>query len=396
MVAALCLATGAMAGLTAHTRQNALDNLLDETEPLAYTTQRLYVALSMADASVGSAFIAGGLGQPILRERYLQAIGEAAADAAIAIRVDDPPEIRQLQRTVATELPVYTGVVETARANNRSGNPVGVAYLAEASALMQQTILPAARQLHEHRADSVAVEAERQRRLPVAALIVLGGTLIALTAAQLYLTRRSRRLISPWLVAATTLLVVLFGWLTIAGTMSAVYGRRAVQQGTTPLGELTECRIYAQHARSNETLKILLPDVTADYDTNFTNDFDQLTDRLNSYRAQAGADQVARAKAARDRWAAAHRRLNDVISGGIVDSSRLAAIGAQYAAVTVEQAVLDDALAVGIAETRERSRHDFHVAARWLDLLTPAAAVLGIAAAIAVAAGFTPRIREYQ
>ena len=85
-----------------------------------------------------------------------------------------------------------------------------------------------------------------------------------------------------------------------------------------------------------------------------------------------------------------------MISGGIVDSSRLAAIGAQYAAVTVEQAVLDDALAVGIAETRERSRHDFHVAARWLDLLTPAAAVLGIAAAIAVAAGFTPRIREYQ
>ena len=55
----------------------------------------------------------------------------------------------QLLGRVNAQLAVYTGLVETARTNNRAGNPVGSSYLSEASSLMQTQILPDAQRLYE-------------------------------------------------------------------------------------------------------------------------------------------------------------------------------------------------------------------------------------------------------
>ena len=52
------------------------------------------------------------------------------------------------RRTLATQLPVYTGLVEAARANNRQGFPVGAAYLRRASDLMRTTLLNAAEDVY--------------------------------------------------------------------------------------------------------------------------------------------------------------------------------------------------------------------------------------------------------
>jgi polar amino acid transport system substrate-binding protein len=52
-------------------------------------------------------------------------------------------------------LAVCTGMIATARASNRAGRPIGVAYLSAASALMQQDILPSAEQLCRSQADAV-------------------------------------------------------------------------------------------------------------------------------------------------------------------------------------------------------------------------------------------------
>ena len=49
---------------------------------------------------------------------------------------------------MSTQLPVYTGLVETARVYNRQGLPLGAAYLREASGLMRDKLLPAAKQLY--------------------------------------------------------------------------------------------------------------------------------------------------------------------------------------------------------------------------------------------------------
>ena len=394
---ALCLAAGAVTARTSAVRQDSLRTLLQQTEPLADSTQQLYIALSIADASAGSAFISGGLEPRETRDRYLQAIGQAAADAAQgAAGPDDPAAIRELQRIVATELPVYAGLVETARANNRSGNPVGVAYLAEASTLMQQTILPPARQLHEVRAATVRTDADRQLRPPVGTIVLLVGAVLVLIAAQVYLARRWRRVFNPGLIVATALLVGLLGWLAVAGTLSATAAQHAVDEGTTPFGVLTTGRIYAQHARSDETLKIVRRDLSADYDADFATDIDALTELLTNYPDGPGADTVRRAREAQDRWLAAHARMNDAIATGAVDAATLAAIQRSYVDSTTEQAAVDSALTAGIDETRGHARDYLDAAARRLQLLPLGALGLGAGAAIAAGAGLRSRLREYR
>ncbi|MDJ0001059.1 hypothetical protein QM787_27360, partial [Rhodococcus ruber] len=63
---------------------------------------------------------------------------------------------RRLLASISTDLSVYSGLVETARANNRTGHPVGAAYLSEASTLMQTSMLPMAQQLHAQQEADVA------------------------------------------------------------------------------------------------------------------------------------------------------------------------------------------------------------------------------------------------
>ena len=73
-----------------------------------------------------------------MRQRYEQAITDAAVAVTRASSgLTDPPLVELLGR-INAQLAVYTGLIETARTNNRMGNPVGSSYLSEASALMQQ------------------------------------------------------------------------------------------------------------------------------------------------------------------------------------------------------------------------------------------------------------------
>ena len=49
--------------------------VLDRSEPLAYSAQNLYAALSAADAAAASAFLSGGIETAAMQERYQQALG---------------------------------------------------------------------------------------------------------------------------------------------------------------------------------------------------------------------------------------------------------------------------------------------------------------------------------
>ena len=73
---------------------------------------------------------------------------------------------------LSTELPVYTGLVETARADNRLGLPVGAAYLAEASQLMRSRLLPAADALYRQENARLAAVYGQATGLPVLGVVV--------------------------------------------------------------------------------------------------------------------------------------------------------------------------------------------------------------------------------
>ena len=126
---------------TINQRQHALTTVLSHTEPLAFAAGRLYTTLSVADAASATAFIAQAEPRTV-RQRYEQAITDAAVAVTRASSgLTDEPLVQLLGR-INAELAVYTGLIEIARTNNRAGDPVGSSYLSEASSLMQSTILP--------------------------------------------------------------------------------------------------------------------------------------------------------------------------------------------------------------------------------------------------------------
>ncbi|WP_067830526.1 hypothetical protein [Nocardia inohanensis] len=393
----LCLTAGVVTGTAVTSRQHALDVLLDQAEPDAYSAQRLYTSLSVADASAGTAFISGGLEPKPVRDRYNQAVGEAGAELVTQSNRSDQDTDSHLRSGIATGLPVYTGIIETARANNRGGQPVGAAYLSEASNLMQATLLPMAQELQKHRESAIAGTQRNHVRPPWPAIVLPLVAVAALVAAQWFLFRRWHRVLNLGLLLATTTMVALLAWTVIAGVISAVATTDSRDDGSVPAASLTESRILAQQARTAETLKLVRRDTSAGYDNTFDAAVAKLRGILADYPSGApGSADVSTASAALERWKGAHQRMNDALSKGDFIGAGAVATGPGANEATAQVDALDRALGDGIADTRNMLRSNTSRAARALDLLAPGALVLSTAAAVLIAAGLWPRLREYR
>ena len=144
------------------------------TEPLANAAQGLYSSLSIADAAVTSSFISGAIEPLAVRDRYNQAIGDASNALVTATYWVSSGDVESLQllTEMSRYLAVYTDLIATARANDNVGNPVGVAYLREASALTQNTILPLAERLYAEQERAVAHTLTHTAHLPATAITV--------------------------------------------------------------------------------------------------------------------------------------------------------------------------------------------------------------------------------
>ncbi|MCU1648679.1 MAG: hypothetical protein JWN03_8954 [Nocardia sp.] len=393
----MCLAAGVVTASAVNNRQHALDSLLDQSEPDAYSAQRLYTSLSVADASAGTAFISGGLEPKPVRDRYNQAIGEAAAELVTQSDRSGGDTDTDLRAGIATGLPVYSGLVETARTDNRNRLPVGAAYLSEASNLMQSTMLPMAQELQEHRAAAITATQHHHVQPPWPAIILPLLAVAALVTSQLFLFRRWNRVLNPGLLLATTIMVALLGWTVLAGFISAVSTTHSRDDGSVPTAALTESRILAQQARAAETLKLVRRDTSAEYDNTFDQATTKLSGILAGYSKDApGASEVKTASDALSHWRAAHQRMNDALSRGDFIGAGAVATGPGANEATAQVDTLDHALGDGITDSRNTLRTNASHAARTLDLLAPGALVLSTAAAVLVAAGLWPRLREYR
>ncbi|MFF0817373.1 hypothetical protein ACFYVR_19750 [Rhodococcus sp. NPDC003318] len=398
---AAAIVSGAVAAIQVADRQQTLDLLHAEVEPRAYAAQDLYSALSIADASATTAFISGGVEPPAVRDRYTQAIGEASADlvdAAAGLEHSDALS-RDLLAQLSAGIPVYTGLVETARTNNRDGHPVGSAYLSEASALMQATLLPLAERLHTVQTALVVRIQNEFATPPWPAIALLIVTLAALVAAQVLLARWTRRRISLGVVLASLAVASSLGWLVIAGLLSASATGRALDEGARPLSDLTTGRILAQQARADETLGLVRRDFTGRYDTQFREHLAALGTVLDDYARDdhaAAAGEVADAEQARTAWADAHRRLMALLGRGDWAGASVVAIGPSVTDSAALYAVADAKLTDAIERTRTELRGGVERAVGTLTALAPGTLVLAAIAVAGVVIGFWPRLREYQ
>ncbi|MEX5707431.1 hypothetical protein AB1484_03705 [Parafrankia sp. FMc6] len=242
--------------LSTLSRQHAVDALARDSGASFVAAQQLHAELSVADATVARAFLAGGVEPPAQRTAYQESIASASGrivDLALAGGPREPLSV------LAAQLPVYTGLIERARANNRIGNVVGGAYLRQASELMQTRILPAVDRLAAEDAldiDRGYAQATRWYQ-PVLVGVAGAAALAALVALQIRLFRRTHRMFNLRLVAATVLVVIATGLTLLAFGVSRARLVDSRNDAFRPMTVVAQVRVLALRAWGDESLSLI-------------------------------------------------------------------------------------------------------------------------------------------
>jgi len=379
-------------------RQLQLTNVLDHTEPMAFAAGQLYTTLSVADAAAATALISGAEPQAV-RQRYEQAITDAAVAVTRASSgLTDPALVELLGRTNA-HLAVYTGLIETARTNNRVGNPVGSSYLSEASALMQQTILPDAQRLYEATSARVDAETTASATIPAPVIIVVATTLLFGAFAHRWLARHTKRRVNVGLVIGGLAIAIMIIWVGTALAISTAGSRAAKNTAAESLRTVTSLAITAQQARADETLALIRRGDEDVRKRSYYQRVDQMRDELRDYLGRSDTvdkSGLAQADQLLQKWRQADERIDDYIKVGNYQAATQVALGTGENDSTPAFDKLNDALSQGIQESRTQLRNDISSARRVLSGTTVGGAMLSVGAALAVALGLWPRLSEYR
>ncbi|MEU3272526.1 hypothetical protein ABZ639_16915 [Saccharomonospora sp. NPDC006951] len=404
----LALVTGLVGTASVLNRDNTINALIDHREPLAAAAQEVYGSLSDADATAASAFLSTGTEPPELRERYELDI--ARAGAALAKAASDSgtvPEAAEQVAILSQRMPVYTGLIETARANNRQGFPSGAAYLREASELMRSQLLPAAHRLYEIDAQRLVDEQDTASGVPWLTAVLVFGLLAALIAAQIHLKRRTNRVFNIGLLVASIAVGLSILWGAGALTVQSVLVSSGRSTGTEQADLLVRARIAALQARADETLTLVARGGGESYDKEFGELFGQFAGEdgqgglLGEARrgAEGGPETTHIASAANHAttWLRAHaevRRLDN--TGNYAEAVGLAIDGTNEKGAAAAFGRVDGDLVSAIGVARQSFLDETTNGSRALTLLAPGFAVLAAIAALGTTLGFRERLREYR
>ena len=398
VLAALGVSSAFATSTTINHRQQVLTTVVNHTEPLAFAAGRLYTTLSVADAAAATAFIAQAEPRPV-RQRYEQAITDAAVAVTRASSgLTDEPLVQLLGR-INAELAVYTGLIEIARTNNREGNPVGSSYLSEASGLMQSSILPDAAQLYQATSERVDTETTASTHFPAPVILVVAGTLVFGAFSHRWLARRTRRRINPGLVVGALGILVMVVWVGTALTISTTASRSAKNTAAESLKTITNVAITAQQARADETLSLIRRGDEESRKQSFYQRIDSMHQQLDQYMSRSDAVDKADLQGADQlllRWRQANDRINSYISVGNYRAATQIALGSGEDDSTPAFDKLEDGLGKAMEQSRTQLRNDILNARNGLSGAQVGGVVLSLGAAIAVALGLWPRLKEYR
>ena len=361
--------------------------VLDRSEPLAYSAQNLYVALSAADAAAASAFLASEIQTGPMRARYQKALADAASALSDATAGATDAETRTAMADISVQLSAYTGLVESARANSRQGFPVGSGYLREASSLMQTSLLPGAEKIYT---DNLAKVDEDQRAvgsLPMVGLVLLTLVVATIGVGSVIVFVRTKRQFNVGLVVAAAAAVLVIGWIVVATRLAAADIEESRIEGTERIGQLGKARILAEQARTDETLQLIAHgDITAS-DESFYGRIEGLG-KLIGPGPSATADGIAK-------WSASHRKQVDAYLGGDYPAAVAQAIGADPGASAAQFAVVESSLRDQIEQTRATLRDRVSAAGARLAWSPAGTIALMVVAVVAAVVGLWPRLKEF-
>ncbi|GAA2791246.1 hypothetical protein GCM10010441_15590 [Kitasatospora paracochleata] len=406
-LAALVVLFGAVAVEQVSTRATAAGRVVSGSEPLSQDAAEIYRSLADADTTAAAGFLLAADEPAAVRQRYEDDLATASRLLSeAAARTGSSPGAQRPITELNRQLPRYAGLVETARADNRQGLPLGGAYLRYASALMQDTMLPLAQSLVDAESGRLDADHGDASSFPVAALLLGLVALGALVRYQVVLFRRTNRVFNTGLLTATSAVLLAVVWLTAASASAGAALATSRRDGSQPLRELDHVRIAALQAHAAENLNLVARGSTDTY----TKRWSALVDPLNAPAAQAGSfghavaagrpdaeRPAAEAERAFADWLSRHRAAADKDSAGDYDAALRGTLSsggndtADAAFTTMDRK---------LAEAATAEQHDFEAAAGgvdgFLEVYAAAAAVLTALAVGGVLRGIGRRLAEYR
>ncbi|MGC0315458.1 hypothetical protein [Kitasatospora acidiphila] len=269
----LVLGLGALTGWQVTDRTDAADQVVTHSQPLSQNAAEIYRSLADADTTAAAGFLLAGSEPAALRQRYqndlstaTQLLTQAAAQSTGSAKA------QSLVSQLNQQLPVYAGLVETARADDRQGLPLGAAYLRYASTSMQQQLLPQAQALSQLELARLDSDYGDARATPWAAYGLGVVVLAALVWVQLRLFRRTNRVFNPGLLGTTGAVLVLLAWLGAAVLAGDSSLQQSIDRGAAPLKALNVARIDTLKARTAENLNLVARGSTTTYAQQWTED----------------------------------------------------------------------------------------------------------------------------
>jgi hypothetical protein len=371
-------------------QSRALDAAAQDAAQLV-GVQEVRNALVAADATATGAFLVGGLEPAEQRARYDELVDGAARDLA-ALSGSNAADAEQLG-AVAADLTEYTGLVEQARATNRQGFPVGAAYLDQASTILREQVLPSLDEVVLDDADRVAADFAGVRN----ALWVLAGGLLALAVlvlGQVWLARRTHRVLNVGLVAATAVVLVVgvVGTVVLSQASARAHDVRTGSYAATLAA--SQAYALANDAKSMEAFTLIKRGSGQAYEEQFVAATDDAAQRLDD----AAADGVLDGSSAQalEAWVARHAEIRALDDEGDWDGAVALATSTDpespNAAFEEFSASARDDIETNAAATRDAlaSAGTGSAVAGWLLLAA------GVAAAVLAWRGVTARLEEYR
>jgi hypothetical protein len=399
VVAALVL--GALGVLGGMARVTAVHDARTRIAALTTGAADLYQSLADADAMATTGYVSGGLEPAAVRARYdddVQRAGRLLTGAAGLLPPGDPA-IGAVS-TVGEQLPVYTGLIENARALNRLGLPLGQSYLASGSKLMQTTILPAVEQVRAAESAALATAYRRGAATPFAVLAIGLAVVIALADLALREWRRTNRVLNVGLTVAGCAVLTFLVWWAVAA-IAADLRLGGAQSHSDAGAALDDTRIAVLRARSNESLVLVARNSGGgSSDQGFAVQLDRVVgdNGLLAAAERANPDlagKVAELRAAAAAWGDAHRGVRRLDDDGRYPQAVASVVGHGPGTSGGAFDALDAALAAAIGEERAAFAVDVEAAEGALVALPWISAALALVAAGSVVVGIGRRVGEY-
>ncbi len=397
-----CLLLGVVGVLGGIARSNAVHEGSTRVAALTTAAADLYQSLADADASATTGYVSGGLEPATVRARFdddIARAGERLATAAGLLPAGDPT-IAAIS-TIGEQLPVYTGLVENARALNRLGLPLGESYLGSASKLMRATILPAVEQVRAAESSALASAYRQGGALPFAALAIGLAVLLGVVDLALRERRRTNRVLNVGLLVGGIAILTYLAWWSVT-VLVADSRLRGAHSHSDAGAALDDTRIAVLQARSNESLVLVARSGGGgSSDQGFTAQLQTVLGDSGQLAAAQRADpefgdRIAVLQSAATAWGDAHRGVRQLDDGGQYPQAVQSVVGRGPTSSGGAFDVLDGGLATAIRDERAAAALDIEGADAALSALAWASGVLTLVAVGAVVVGVGQRVGEYR